>query len=121
MSSISAEFAQVGRRGGYFIATGTVIGYLYSNTVFDVKGVTALGTLTASVTTVNNVLQDMGESYEFNGQLFRRVRVVSQNPSGVAADGTAVSYLICMPGGEYPIQGYPTASAIAAAFVARLG
>lgn len=117
MSSVGSEFAQVGRRGGYFIATGTVIGYLYSNTVFDVKGVTALGTLTASVTTVNNVLQDMGESYEFNGQLFRRVRVVTQVTTG----GTEVSYLICMPGGEYPIQGYPTASAIAAAFVARLG
>jgi hypothetical protein len=117
MSSISAEFAQVGRRRGYFIATGTVIGYLYTGVTFDVKGITALPSPTASVTTATNVLQDMGESYEFNGQLFRRVRVVTQVTTG----GTEVSYLICMPGGEYPIQGYPTASAIAAAFVARLG
>lgn len=117
MSSISAEFAQVGRRRGYFIATGTVLGYLYTGVTFDVAGVTALGSSVTVTSVVNTILEDMGEMHKFAGQVFRRVRVVTQVPTGT--DGTVASYLIVMPGGEYPVQG--GAGAITPALVARLG
>ena len=63
------------------------------------------------------LLQDMGAMYQFGGQIFRQVRVISKNPAG----GDAVPYLICMPGGEYPTHGVSLEGAIVAAPVARLG
>jgi hypothetical protein len=119
MSSISAEFAQVGRRRGYFIVTRGGTGNCdYYTLTFDVAGVTALGSVIGSYAT-NDILEDMGEVAKFKGQLFRRVRAVTQIPTG---NITTASYFIVMPGGEYPVQGTDGVGVVsAAANVARLG
>jgi hypothetical protein len=114
MSSISAEFAQVGRRRGYFIATGTVTQYTLT---FDVAGVTAA--TSGSTYSSGAILEDMGEVAKFKGQIFRRVRAVTQIPTG---NITVDSYFIVMPGGEYPVQGADGVGVISTpAPVARLG
>jgi hypothetical protein len=116
MSSVISEIAQVGRRIGYFRAVADVSGYAVSTVTFDVKGITALGSA-VNIASSAGLLEDMGGLYQFNGQIFRSVRVVSQNPAG----GNAVQYLICMPGGEYPVHGVAAAGAIVPAAVVRLG
>jgi hypothetical protein len=117
MSSVTSQMAQVGRKINYFRALDTVSGYLLSGVTFDAKGISAVPSLT-TVTTSGNILQDMGAMYQYNGQIFRQVRVVSQNPAG----GDAAPYLICMPGGEYPVHGRSAAGPIATpAAVVRLG
>jgi hypothetical protein len=117
MSSVGSQIAQVGRRINYFRALGNVNGYLVSGVTFDAKGITNLGTVSSSFVTTGAILQDMGAMYQYNGQIFRQVRVVSQNPAG----GDAAPYLICMPGGEYPTHGVQPAGAIDPAAVVRLG
>ncbi len=115
MSSVTSQMAQVGRKINYFrVITADISGY--ASPVFDAKGITSLGSAT-SVATIGQILQDMGAMYQFNGQIFRQVRVVSQNPAG----GIASSFLICMPGGEYPVHGVAAAGAITPAAVVRLG
>ena len=116
MSSVTSQIAQIGRRINYFRALGDVSGYLVSGVTFDVKGITALPTA-VKIAAYGGLLQDMGAMYQFGGQIFRQVRVISKNPAG----GDAVPYLICMPGGEYPTHGVSLEGAIVAAPVARLG
>jgi hypothetical protein len=116
MSSVGSQIAQVGRRINYFRALGSVTGYVVSGVTFDAKGITTLGSTTVSYSS-GDILQDMGAMYQFNGQIFRQVRVVSQNPAG----GNAAAALICMPGGEYPTHGVQPAGAITPAAVVRLG
>ena len=121
MSSVTSVTAQVGRRQGYFIATGNVAAYTI---VQDVNAVSSAPVLvSATQYTASNILQDMGQIAKYGGYLFRSVRLVTQIPAG----GNATSYFIAMPGGEHPIQGVASAglnsagNAIAVALVARLG
>ena len=116
MSSVISEIAQVGRRIAYFRAVADVSGYAVSTVTFDVKGITALPTA-VNIAVDGGLLQDMGAMYQFGGQIFRQVRVITKNPAG----GDEVPYLICMPGGEYPTHGVSLVGAIVAAPVARLG
>jgi hypothetical protein len=127
MSSASSKPAQIARRLGYFIGTGDVSGYAFSTIVEDsaYNGWTfASGTSVTTLVTVcaaNGILQDMGETAKVSGNLLRKVRVVSQNPSGVATGGGVTNFWIVMPGGEYPVQGVSSAGSFAVAKVARLG
>jgi hypothetical protein len=120
MSSVGSAFAQIGARRGYFyVVRGGTGNCDYYTLTFDVAGVTALGSVIGSYAT-NDILEDMGEVAKFKGQLFRRVRKVTQVPTGT--DGAVTSYFIVMPGGEYPVQGTDGVGVVsAAANVARLG
>ena len=122
MSSVGSAFAQIGARRGYFIATGSVVQYAITQ---DVNGaVVAAGVVAGSSYSSGAILEDMGEIAKYGGFLFRRVRAVTQIPTG---NITVASYFIAMPGGEYPIQGVSaagldsTGGSIVAAPVARLG
>lgn len=127
MASVIAKTAQIGRRLGYFIGTSDVSGYAFSTIVEDSasNGWTfATGTSVTSLVTVcaaNGILQDMGEIAKVSGNLLRKVRVVSQNPAGVATGGAVTNFWIVMPGGEYPVQGVSGAGSFVPARVARLG
>lgn len=116
MSSVISEIAQIGRRIGYFRAVADVSGYAVSTVTFDVKGITALNSATR-IAVAGDLLEDMGGLYQLSGQIFRSVRAVSLNPAG----GIGVQYLICMPGGEYPVHGVAAAGTILPAAVVRLG
>jgi hypothetical protein len=125
MSSVTSEFAQISRRAGYFITLAN-----------DVSGYTVVQNATTNSwsisTTVpvlafgaaNQILEDMGEIAKVDGQILRKVRAVTQTYAG----GAAPTYYIVMPGGEYPIQGFPVAGGsptatygLPVAKVARLG
>lgn len=123
MSSVGSSIAQIGARKGYFIATGNVSTYTITQDVNAVASAPVL--VSATGYTANAILEDMGEIAKYGGFLFRKVRAVSQVPTGT--DGSVPSYFIAMPGGEYPVQGVAAAGlnsiggAITVALVARLG
>ena len=120
MSSVTSSFAQVGRRIAYFRPTATVTTY-----TIDETGPNTWGTPASSGVTygTSDLLEDMGVTARISatGQIFRKIRVVTQVPAG----GSALAYWICMPGGEYPIAGVgsdaTTALGVAVAPVVRLG
>jgi hypothetical protein len=130
MSSVTSVTAQIARRIGYFITVGDI-----SSSCFDVSqstvnynswdadaltaatvGGAAYGAITGAT---GQVLQDMGEMAKVNGQIYRKVRKVTQYPAG----GINTPVWIIVPGGEYPMQGYGAGSysGLAPAPVARLG
>ncbi len=124
MSSVTSEFAQVARRVGYFITLAADIsGYSFAAPT-DANAWPAPTVATVAnfgVTGLNTVLEDMGEIAKYNGQIYRKVRVVTQTNAG----GARPAFWILVPGGEYPVQGYPTPGTASGlntvSLVARLG
>lgn len=116
MSSVTSQMAQIGRRIGYFIATADCSGYDVSQSTVNYNSWNANRT---TQVVGDSILQDMGEIAKVNGQVLRKVRLVTQNPAG----GIASTFFIVMPGGEYPVQGYGAGSysGLPPATVARLG
>lgn len=122
MASVIAKTAQIPRRLGYFITTtGDLSNNTYDVTVGVNEWTAAKRTGVAAITT-GTVLQDMGEIAKVNGQIYRKVRVAAQYPSGVSVTGAVTTFWIVVPGGEYPVQGVDgTGTIVLPASVARLG
>jgi hypothetical protein len=122
MSSVTSQMAQIGRRINYFIniSGGATTGYtdVSQSTVNYNSWNVTVGSTTSIASQA--ILQDMGEVAKYNGQILRKVRLVTQFPAG----GINTPIWIVVPGGEYPMQGYGSggaAGALAVATVARLG
>jgi len=130
MSSATSSYAQVDRRIGYFITLSDISGFTVAENstynawtaeVITAANMTAIyggGTAFAA----NQILEDMGEIAKVNGQIYRKVRKVTQTHAG----GALPTFFIILPGGEYPIQGFPLAGGAlptlnTIANVARLG
>lgn len=125
MSSVTAAFAQVARRVGYFLCVGDVSGYTVTEGA-DYNSWSATPVAANSFVT-NDVLEDMGEIAKYQGNILRKVRkVAASNTAGgpVAGGGALATTWIVVPGGEYPMAGYgtsATAAGLVPARVARLG
>jgi hypothetical protein len=131
MSSVTAAFAQVARRVGYFITLAADIsGYTVSENTTTYNAWTAadipIATLQSAAsynmgTGSGKILEDMGDLAVVSGQLYRKVRRVDQTATG----GTFQTFWIILPGGEYPIAGRGASGYAAGtgnpAAVARLG
>jgi hypothetical protein len=129
MSSVTSQMAQIGRRINYFISVADVSGLAGaaivagsdSNSWTYATGYSAT-TLVQIATAAGTILQDMGEMAKLNGQVLRKVRLID-NQAEATGNTSSVVYWIVVPGGEYPIQGYPNglATPLPVAKVARLG
>lgn len=116
MSSVTSQIAQIGRRINYLRVSADCSGYTMAAGTDSNSWAAPSAAVNFATSTI---LQDMGEIAKYGGQVFRKVRAVTQTP--IVAGGVATAYFIVMPGGEYPVQGVPAGSVLAVAQVARLG